>query len=478
MGTSRRSAPSLASAALASSLSTLFATTPLLAQQEPAWVEQAVAARPAARSGHAMVFQPTNGKVLMFGGELTSTALSSEIWEFTPFQPTSPVPPQGSWASRTVSPRPSARRGHAMVWDDVRNVAVLFGGHAGGAAMNDETWEWNGSTWSQKAPAAHPTGRFQHAMAYDSVRHRVVLFGGRDAGGNDLADTWEYDGATWIPRFVPAFPEPRSRHAMAYDAARGVVVLFGGTALTTSTWEYEGTTWTPRIVPYAPAPRRGATLAFDSTRATTVLFGGELNLEWNDTWEWDGAAWRQRATALPLPLPRDGAGMAYDSLRGRTVLFGGESYGSKRDDTWEYYFPSGYTTFGAGCLGSMGLATLGTELTVPALLGSSLAVAIMNVPTNTLVAMITGFSRDEWNGAPLPVSLAALGMPGCELYVSTDVLEPLVAAGNVANYTIQLPAAPLFLGFVFHQQALVFDAASGNPFAAIMSNAGTVVIGN
>lgn len=449
-----------------------------LAQHEPEWVQQAVATQPAARSGHAMVFQPTNGRVLLFGGELTSTALSNEIWQFTPFQPTSPVPPQGSWAVVNVNPRPSARKGHAMVWDSHRNVAVLFGGYAGGLVMNEETWEWNGSAWSPKSMAVYPPARTQHAMAYDAGRQRVVLFGGRDAGGNQLADTWEYDGTTWIPRFLPAFPEPRSRHAMAYDPTRGVVVLFGGTALTTSTWEYDGATWIPRITPYAPTPRMGATLVFDSVRDVAVLFGGELYFAWNDTWEWNGTAWRQPETGLPLPLPRADAGMVFDSLRGRTVLFGGQNYGAVRDDTWEHYFPSGYTTFGAGCLGSLGLATLGTQYTVPGLLGSSLGVTIANVPMDTLVAMITGFSRDEWNGAPLPVGLAALGMPGCDLYVSPDVLELLVASGTTANYGIQLPAEPTFLGFEFHQQALVFDAAAGNPFGAIMSNAGTVVIGN
>lgn len=468
----------LAVAALAASVSALCISAQLLAQHEPEWVQQAVATQPAARRDHAMVFQPTNGKVLLFGGILASFTMSDETWQFTPFQPTSPVPPQGSWAVVNVSPRPSARERHAMVWDSNRNVAVLFGGYAGGLAYDEETWEWNGSAWAQKAPPVHPPGRASHAMAYDSLRQRVVLFGGRTFVGTQLADTSEYDGTTWTPRFPPAFPEPRSRHAMAYDSTRGVVVLFGGTAVTTSTWEYDGTTWTPRIPPYAPAPRMGAALAFDAVRDVTVLFGGVQYLQWNDTWEWNGSDWRQRSTGLPAPLPRADAGIAFDSLRGRTVLFGGQNYNVVRDDTWEYYFPSGYTTFGAGCLGSRGLAALGTNFAVPGLLGSSFGVTVANVPVNTLVVMITGLSRDQWNGAPLPVSLAALGMPGCDLYVSPDVLELLAASGTTASYTIQLPAEPTLLGLEFHQQALVLDAAAGNPFGAIVSNAGTIVIGN
>ena len=45
-------------------------------------------------------------------------------------------------------PFPSARAGHAMVYDAYREEVVLFGGWNQGV-LNDETWIWTGRKWAE-----------------------------------------------------------------------------------------------------------------------------------------------------------------------------------------------------------------------------------------------------------------------------------------------------------------------------------------
>ncbi len=91
---------------------------------------------------------------------------------------------------------PAPRYNSAMVYDVARGVTVLFGGqitqYEGG--VSGETWEWNGNSWTQRVVGG-PSPRSGHAMAYDSVRGVTVLFGG-DTGDNPFAngETWEWNG--------------------------------------------------------------------------------------------------------------------------------------------------------------------------------------------------------------------------------------------------------------------------------------------
>ena len=47
-----------------------------------------------------------------------------------------------------------------------------------------DTWIWNGKDWSQLSTQIAPAARSGHAMAYDEKRDVVVLFGGRNQNGS------------------------------------------------------------------------------------------------------------------------------------------------------------------------------------------------------------------------------------------------------------------------------------------------------
>ena len=233
---------------------------------------------------------------------------------------------------------PLPRVGHAMVYDSIRGVSVMFGGQDINNQLSGETWEWDGIAWSLRATGG-PSPRMNHAMAFDSARGVTVLFAGRDQFGWWPApdrETWEWDGSAWSHRSSTG-PWQREHHAMAYDSARGVTVLFGGRDRDASfidLWEWDGNSWAIRCDGCGLPHREGHTMSFDSLREVTVLFGGYPSLGY--TYEWNGNHMTMCATTGPSP--RYEHAMAYDEARGLTVLFGGGATegGDRYDDTWEW----------------------------------------------------------------------------------------------------------------------------------------------
>jgi hypothetical protein len=261
----------------------------------------------------AMAYDGARHRTVAFAGS-ASAPRRGRTWEWN----------GSAWQERTPPMGPLPRVNHAMVYDAARGRIVLFGGlDLQNQDRLGDTWEWDGTAWIAKSPALSPSARAGHAMVYDSSRGRVVLFGGKDVSGrrNDL---WEWDGSTWTPVTTVVSPSARTGHAMAYDIARAHVVLFGGFdgSHQGDTWEWDGQVWTDKTQ-RTPAAREGSAMAFDEARGRAVLFGGTDNTGFrNDTWEWDGAAWSERSPTTRPPV-RFGHAMAYDSGRGRTVLFGG-----------------------------------------------------------------------------------------------------------------------------------------------------------
>lgn len=247
---------------------------------------------------------------------------------------------QGIWAQHSVA-GPSARFGHAMVFDSARGEVVLFGGD-----NTSDTWGWNGSAWTLRSQVG-PSPRSEHAMSFDSVRGRVVLFGGMTSTG-EVGDTWEWDGTTWIPMLFATGPTPRAMHAMTYAGNLQRSVLFGGRIGTTDlddTWTWNGNNWA-QVVGASPPPRSAHSMHYDSQTQLAVATGGHQRmaqsgfywstigvLNWisvpysytwestfQDCWAFNGASW---SMTTPLGEPRHASVATYDSLRRIAVIQGG-----------------------------------------------------------------------------------------------------------------------------------------------------------
>ena len=98
-----------------------------------------------------------------------------------------------------------------MAFDSARGQMVLFGGWAAPNVnlVFRDTWEYDGTTWAQRSPATIPAERCEHAMCFDSVRNVVVMFGGQDFNLVPIDETWEWDGNDWTLRQFSSRPSAR-----------------------------------------------------------------------------------------------------------------------------------------------------------------------------------------------------------------------------------------------------------------------------
>lgn len=449
----------------------LLATAGSLSAQ---WNSQAPANFPSARSGAAMAFDPTTNRALLFGGT-AGFSTSNQTWAFNGL----------NWAQLTPTASPTGKTGMQLVHDPVRGVFVMYGSSNtspfGGPSVN-QTWEFDGTTWTQVFPATTPGGLGNYGACYDSVRGRVVIYGGTANSFFPIAEsgTWEYDGTNWSLRTTTGTPGPLERPAMCFHTGLGRSVLFGGIdpqiGGVDTTWLYDGTSWTAAPVTGArPAVRTGATMTYDSVRGVCVLTGG-LNPTTGapivDTWEFDGVGWTQLPTGT---TGRYAAAMTFMPNLRQVVLFGGYNPVTFADlgDTW--LFGAKVRTFGTGCVGSSGVPAL--SATDAPRLGQNYTLTLNNLPPSSSVAFFAvGWSDQTSPLGPLPLSLAAVGMPGCSLLVSGEVLLVISATGGVSTLVTSLPNDAAFVGIEqFHQGCSIDPAA--NPAGLATSNAVRGVIG-
>lgn len=136
---------------------------------------------------------------------------------------------------------------------------------------------------------------------------------------------------------------------------------------------------------------------------------------------------------------------------------------------------STYVTFAAGCPGSRPTTRLLPRNTPR--IGAELTVALRDLPLH-VAGLCTGTSR-SWSPTfgTLPNNLAWLGMPSCSVAIDPAVLSLVVGANHSGTFRITIPYTSVLVGVEFHQQALVPDAAAGNAFGAVLSDAATGVVG-
>ena len=301
---------------------------------------------PPKRAHHALVYDAHRQRVLLTGGNVPidggkSTASFNDLWAFDGTRwaalPSSGVEVWGmrlafdSRRRRVVSfggisnrqaisdlrvlkndvwtalgrhgEMPAADAG--FVYDSRRDRFIAFGGTPGDGTAYGDTWELAGSTWT-KVASQGPRARQGHVMVFDERRGRTVIFGGTGSYGPDqtpprLGDVWEFDGQRWSARAFTDGPGPRTGPAAAYDSKRGATLVFGGvdgTGFLGDLWSWTGVEWQKLadVSSAGPAPRATGQIVYDQNRDRVILFGGRNRWpdgDLNDTWEWDGAAWRR-----------------------------------------------------------------------------------------------------------------------------------------------------------------------------------------
>ena len=140
--------------------------------------ESVASAGPGPRVHHAMQYDPSSQRVVLFGGYEPNVRDHGDTWEWN----------GTDWTE--VPPEASARTHGRMAFDGHLGALVLVGG--GQAAdpnlvRRNDGWHTLGATG--------PSARYLPGVAFDQRRGVLVLFGGGDPSSNTLfADTWEFDG--------------------------------------------------------------------------------------------------------------------------------------------------------------------------------------------------------------------------------------------------------------------------------------------
>jgi N-acetylneuraminic acid mutarotase len=200
------------------------------------WTKCSIVTNPPTRRRHALAYDSLADKTILFGGDYPPDHYNDTwAYDYT----------ANTWTNRTPTISPTARKGHAMAYDSTNQRLILFGGTDSSGALFGETWVYHyaDNTWTNRTPTicGTPPARKGHAMAYDSLNQKVVLFGGDTGTGTYFRDTWTYDflANTWHELAPTASPLARTAHAMVFDSANQKMILFGGylhTTLFNDTW--------------------------------------------------------------------------------------------------------------------------------------------------------------------------------------------------------------------------------------------------
>jgi N-acetylneuraminic acid mutarotase len=323
-----------------------------LTQKHDIWTELApTGAYPPARQGHDMVYDSSEGLLIMSGG-IGATRIS-DTWAY--------AAAANTWIDLNPSGAlPAERCYHAMAYDPVNRKIFLFGGWDEENQRDlGDTWSYSteDNTWTELDPAGEaPSARDGHSFVYDPESRTLILFGGSDGEGTVQNDTWAYDPKAneWTELDPTGDPPPaRAWHSAVCDAENHLMIMFGGgdaTSLLNGTWAYDpaAKTWT-ELKPSGAVPpaRYGAAMAYDPTTRHLVMFGGDNKTGgnpggtgglFNDTWAYDATAnaWTDLNPSGTLPPARSGHSMVYDPVKNRLIMFGGADMAGDRSDTWAF----------------------------------------------------------------------------------------------------------------------------------------------
>ncbi len=104
----------------------------------------------------------------------------------------------------------------------------------------------------------------------------------------------------------------------------------------------------------------------------------------------------------------------------------------------------GTGSFGAGCGGQGGPATVALNSALRP--GYASTLQFSHLPPVSVACLMTGWSRAWWGSQALPVDLAAIGMPGCQLLVSPDLAVSFYTGNGAMNCSFGVPLSAAIVG--------------------------------
>lgn len=306
--------------------------------QHGAWTQLVTPSSPTARGGASLVYDPTLGGVVLFGGTSSLNAFDNDTWLYR----------AGNWSKLDASgTAPSGRFGASLAWDSNAQEVVAFGGasicplHCSSLFPgHNDTWAFQNGSWSNLTAAGGPptSTAFNSQLVNVSTSGELVLFEDLNASVPGDCQTWSYTAGTWAQLNLTPQACGMADPEATWDSEDGAAIFYGSSSniLFEPTWAFAGGAWTQADNDSYPGPLVAASLAYDPADASAYLVGGQsaLSSAVNPaTYRFDGSEWHVLGSTVG-PIPRTDAAFAYDPPLGGLVLYGGGNTTAFLNDTW------------------------------------------------------------------------------------------------------------------------------------------------
>lgn len=207
------------------------------------WTKLPTTNFPLMRGEYALAYNSKYKKIVAYGGRTgfrsrTRFQNVNETWEFDY--------KKNTWVNLEAKNLPPWRANHSMVYDEVRNKVLMFGGGDFINAFNDLwQYDYSSNTWTNITPDYSPEARILHGMVYVPDRDVVIMYGGRKAtGGVSFSDIWQLDCKTytWKQLNPENNPGVADHVNITYDQSADKVLVYN----TPAVWAYDfdSITWT------------------------------------------------------------------------------------------------------------------------------------------------------------------------------------------------------------------------------------------
>jgi hypothetical protein len=303
---------------------------------------------PPARTACGLVFDPTDNRLLVFGGLDLSEQALGDLWQLS-------LDGEPAWSQLdTGGEGPSPRADAGVCFDDDRGILVVFGGRDGlGDLVDGDLHQIDlrqpEPQWSRWEPAGSaPMPRSGLVLCDVPVIDGLVVFGGNDDYGN-LADAYRmsYGSHEWsVIAGTGDTPLPVSNALGVYDEADHVLLVWGGNgsdgevrslSLSTEIWTVEpNTNWQP-----APEGHTHPIGAWTGGNSQMLVLDGENNSQMYEFHYFpdDGSYWQDWRDPGAAGEIRYGAAFVYNREDDVALLTNGSnSYEQPVQSTWSYSF--------------------------------------------------------------------------------------------------------------------------------------------
>jgi hypothetical protein len=245
------------------------------------------------------------------------------------------------WEAVSAFNAPEARSKHVAVWDPAAKVMVVWGGIHGSKALGSGgLYTLSANRWAPVSTLNAPEPRHSATVVWDDMDEAMIVWGGITNG----ADGWVNSGGifypgknTWEALPTSGAPSPRAGHVAVWDSLHKMMIVWGGGDKNRldngGVFDMAKKQWAPLAA--GPLLRRSESVAvFDGTSMLVwggIGFNGDMN---NDALRNDGASWSAIAGWKGLPWSPLGARQLATAVWTGTsmIVWGGQEDKGTRND--------------------------------------------------------------------------------------------------------------------------------------------------